>query len=139
MPYVLRELAPFFAKRPNVYWLVAGSRGKEPTAWERDAKEIFGERFRAIVGVPFERMPELYGVADLAVCGSLGETFGFAYVETLLSGLPFVMHDYEVTQWMTEGLPPQLASVSRVDMRAAAALTQCGRSVVRSARQHRRA
>ena len=120
-PYVLRELAPF-AKDPNVYWVVAGSRGKEPAAWERQAKELFGERFRPLVGAPLERTPDLYGVADLAVCGSLSETAGLVHEETALSGLPFVMHDSEMTQWMTEGLPPKLTSVSRVDMRAAGAL-----------------
>lgn len=121
-PYVLREIAPLAAD-PNVYWVVAGSRGNEPTAWEREAQEIFGERFRPLVGVSFERMPDLYGLADLAVCGSLAETFGLVYAETQLSGLPFVMHDYEVTRWMTAGLPAELEGVSRVNMKAPGALS----------------
>jgi len=120
-PYVLREIKPLAAD-PSVYWLVAGSRGAEPTAWEREARAIFGDRFRPLVGVSFERMPDLYGVADLAVCGSLAETFGLVYAETQLSGLPFVMHDYEVTRWMTAGLPAELESASRVDMKKPEAL-----------------
>lgn len=122
-PRVLRELAPF-AKDPNIYWVTAGSRGKESTAWERQAKELFGERFRPIVGVLPERMPDLYGVADLAVCGSLGERPGMVYAETLLAGLPFVVHDSEITRWMAGDLPGQLAGVSRVDMQACGALNE---------------
>jgi glycosyltransferase involved in cell wall biosynthesis len=135
-PHVLRELAPF-AKDPNIYWLVAGSRGNEPTAWEREAQETFGDRFRPLVDVPFEKMPELYGLADLGVCGSLSETFGLVYAEMQLSGLPFVMHDYEVTRWMTAGLPPALAGASLVDMRAPGALSTAvaqWRTVLRDAK-----
>ena len=119
--YVLRELSPL-AKDPNVYWVVAGSRGKDATAWEREARKIFGERFRPLVDVPFDKMPNLYGLADLAVCGSLSETFGLVYAETQLSGLPFVMHDYDVTRWMTAGLSAELASTCLVNMRTPGAL-----------------
>lgn len=121
-PFVLNEITPL-AKDASVYWVVAGSRGKEPTVWERQARDIFGERFRPLVGVPFEKMPDLYGLADLAVCGSLAETFGLVYAETQLSGLPFVMHDYEVTRWITAGLPSELAGASLVNMQTPGALS----------------
>jgi glycosyltransferase involved in cell wall biosynthesis len=121
-PFVLSEITTL-AKDANVYWVVAGARGKEPTAWEQQARDIFGDRFRPLVGVQFEKMPDLYGLADLAVCGSLAETFGIVYAETQLSGLPFVMHDYEVTRWMTAGLPSELAGTSLVNMQAPGALS----------------
>lgn len=121
-PFVLSEIT-FLAKDPNIYWVVAGSRGKEPTVWERQAQEIFGERFRPLLSLPFDKMPDLYGLADLAVCGSLSETLGLVYAQTQLSGLPFVMHDYEVTRWMTAGLPSELAGASLVNMRAPGALS----------------
>lgn len=121
-PYVLRELAPL-AQDEDVHWVVAGSRGKEITAWEQQAREIFGHRFCPLVDVPFESMPDVYGLADLAVCGSLSETFGLVYVETQLSGLPFVMHDYEGTRWITAGLPAELAGPSLVNMQAPGALS----------------
>ena len=121
-PFVLGELTSL-ASDPRVYWVVAGSRGKESTVWERQAKDIFGERFRPFVGVPFEKMPDFYGLADLAVCGSLSETFGLVYAETQLSGLPFVMHDYDVTRWMTAGLPQELAGASLVNMRTPGTLS----------------
>jgi len=121
-PFVLGEMTSL-AKEPHIYWVVAGSRGKEPTVWERQAREIFGERFRPLVDVPFDKMPDLYGLADLAVCGSLSETFGLVYAETQLSGLPFVMHDYDVTRWITAGLPPELTDASLVDMKAPGALS----------------
>ena len=122
-PYVFRELAPL-AKDQRIHWVVAGARGKETTAWEREARAAFSERFHPLVDVPFDKMPELYGLADLSVCGSLSETFGLVYAETQLSGLPFVMHNYEVTQWMTAGLPAELCGISLVDMRAPGALAK---------------
>jgi len=121
-PFVLSEIAPV-AGDPNIYWVVAGSRGKEPTEWEKRAREIFGERFQPLAGVPFDKMPDLYGLADLAVCGSLSETFGSVCAETQLCGLPFVMNDCEMTRWMTAGLPPELAGASLVDMKAPGALS----------------
>ncbi|HTW24291.1 MAG TPA: glycosyltransferase [Candidatus Baltobacteraceae bacterium] len=120
-PYAQRELASL-AKHPEIYWLVAGSRGKKQTEWECRAKEAFGGRFRPLVGVLPEKMPDLYGVADLVVGAGLTDPFGTAHAETLLSGLPFVLHESEVTQWTTAELPSQLAGVSRVDMRAPGAL-----------------
>lgn len=121
-PFVLCEMT-LLAKDLNIYWVVAGSRGKEPAAWERQAREIFGERFRPLVDIPFDRMPDLHGLADLAVCGRSSETFGLLHAETQLSGLPFVMHDCEVTRWMTAGLPPELAGASLVNMQAPGALS----------------
>ncbi len=115
-PYLARELAPL-ASDENFYWIVAGSRGPEPAAWEKEAHALFGSRFIPRIGVPFERMPDVYALADLSLCGSLDETFGLCYLESHFAGLPCLMHDYRVTRWITEGLPSELASVSRFDMR----------------------
>lgn len=138
-PYLVRELAPL-ASDQNFYWIVAGSRGPEPTEWEKEAHSLFGERFIPRIGVPFERMPDVYALADLSLCGSLDETFGLCYLESQFAGLPCLMHDYRVTRWITETLPSELASVSRLDMRGegnALAAVEQWRALL--ANSHRRA
>jgi len=115
-PYLVNDLAPL-AKDEDFYWVVAGARGKEPAAWEKQARSLFGPRFIPLMDVPFEQMPDVYGLADLALHGTLNETFGLCYLESQLAGLPSVMHDYHVTQWLTTGLPEELATISRVNMR----------------------
>ncbi len=115
-PYLVNELAAL-AKDENFYWVVAGARGKEPAAWEKQARSLFGPRFVPLMDVPFEQMPDVYGLADLALHGTLNETFGLCYVESQLASLPCVMHDYHVTQWLTTGLPEELVPISRVNMR----------------------
>jgi glycosyltransferase involved in cell wall biosynthesis len=115
-PYLVQELAPL-AGDEKFYWIAAGARGPEPPAWEKEARALFGRRFISQVGVPFERMPDVYALGDLSLCGSLDETFGLCYLESHFAGLPCLMHDYMVTRWITEDLPSELASISRIDMR----------------------
>ncbi len=114
-PHLVRDLAPL-AQDESFYWVVAGSRGSQPAAWEEQARGMLGSRFVPLCDVPFERMPEVYGAADLFLCASLNETFGLAYIEAQLAGLPCVMHDYHVTQWIMTGWPAELTPISLVNM-----------------------
>jgi glycosyltransferase involved in cell wall biosynthesis len=116
LPYLAEEFAAF-KNDPDFYWAVAGTRGEEPATWEARAKENLGNRFKPLVNVPFDQMPGVYGMADLAVSSAWNETFGLCYVEPQLCGVPLVAHDCGVSRWVTAGLPDELVPFSRLDMR----------------------
>ena len=125
--YTLREILSLPAVK-RIWWVVAGSRGPEPCAWEQEARKRLGARFVPLTNVPFEKMPQLYGMADLFVLASLRETFGLVYIEAQAAGLPVVIHDCEVTRHLCRGLLEGHRAISLVNMEqkgaAAAAISQ---------------
>jgi glycosyltransferase involved in cell wall biosynthesis/GT2 family glycosyltransferase len=124
--YVLGEISKLPTK--NIWWIVAGSRGREPAAWENEARRMLGSRFIPITDVPFEKMTRLYGAADLFTSASLNETFGLVYLEAQMAGLPAVVHDTPITRHLFAQLPDALKAASLIDMRrpgaAAAAISR---------------
>lgn len=117
--YILDEIQKL--GREDVWWVVAGSRGPEPAAWEADARRALGGRFVPLTDVPFERMPRVYAAADLCASASLYETFGLVYLEAQMAGLPIVAHDTAVTRHLFAQLPEKLRAYSLADMRTARA------------------
>ena len=124
--YVLAEIEQI--AHSKVWWIVAGSRGRGASSWERQARRVLGSRFVALTDVPFDRMPSIYSAADLFVSASLYETFGLVYLEAQLAGLPVVAHDTPITRHLFAQLPDKLKTGSLVDMRrpgaAAAAMSR---------------
>jgi len=114
--HLLREIESL-PEPQNVWWAVAGSRGPAPTAWEQRARDVLGPRFIPLANVPFERMPQIYGMADLFALASMEETFGLVYLEAQIAGLPAVVHDSAISRHLCSGLSPELRRVSLVDMR----------------------
>ena len=110
------ELMP---ARDRVWWVAAGSRGPAETEWEHKAREAFGERFLPLPNLPFERMPQIYGIADLFALASIDETFGLVYLEAQIAGLPAVIHESPVSRHLCGGLAPEFRAISLVDMRRA--------------------
>jgi glycosyltransferase involved in cell wall biosynthesis/GT2 family glycosyltransferase len=113
--YVLAEIQKL--AHQNIWWIVAGSRGSAPSAWEDEARRALGSRFVALTDVPFDRMPRIYTAADLFVSASLYETFGLVYLEAQLAGLPAVAHDTPITRHLFAQLPDKFKAASLVDMR----------------------
>ena len=100
--YVLREFAAVRRKRPDlpVWLIIAGG-------WEQDTDELIrygerclGDRVRFLVRFPRASMPELYRAADLFVLGSLKEMMPIALLEATSSGLPSLVNQHPVMQWM---------------------------------------
>ncbi len=63
------------------------------------AKHQLGSRLR-ITHVATERVPELYGLADVLAHASLTESFGLSLVEAGCAGLPVVAHDSPHFEWL---------------------------------------
>ncbi len=114
--HLLREIESL-AARKKVCWAVAGSRGPALTQWEQQARDALGERFVPLPNVPFKRMPRIYGMADLFALASTDETFGLAYLEAQIAGLPTVIHDNRISRHICSGLAPELRRNSLADMR----------------------
>lgn len=118
--HLLRELESIQA-REQVWWVVAGSRGPAATEWEQAARESFGARFLPLPNLPFERMPQIYGIADLFALASVDETFGLVYLEAQVAGLPAVIHASPISRHICGALAPEFRKISLVDMRRAGA------------------
>lgn len=114
--HLLREIKSV-PDRQNVWWAVAGSHGPNSTAWEEEAREALGPQFVPLANVPFERMPRIYGMADLFALASLDETFGLVYLEAQIAGLPTVIHDGVISRHLCGALPDELRKPSLVNMR----------------------
>ena len=134
--HVLAEIQRLADER--VWWIVAGSRGPAPAAWEEEARRALGVRFVPLTDVPFDRMPRIYASADLFVSASLYETFGLVYLEAQMAGLPVVAHDTVVTRHLFHRLPEKFTPASLIDM-PSSGRSCCGNiSLEGNARESRR-
>lgn len=81
------------AKLDDVSLLLVGGGGDLKEKLRDEGKRLLGERFK-LISVPFEKMPEVYRVADIFTLPSASsESFGNVLVEAMASGLPVVATD----------------------------------------------
>jgi len=99
---VLREIATLRQQRPDLpVWLViAGGWEQETDELVREGERLLGDRVRFLIRFPRQRIPDLYRSADVFVLGSLKEMMPIALLEATASGLPCVVHEHPVMQWM---------------------------------------
>jgi 1,2-diacylglycerol 3-alpha-glucosyltransferase len=100
--YVLREFAELRRCRPELpAWLVIAGGWEQDTDELRSAgKRLLGERVKFLIRFPRARIADLYRAADLFVLGSLKEMMPIALLEATASGLPCVVNQHAVMQWM---------------------------------------
>jgi glycosyltransferase involved in cell wall biosynthesis len=109
LDYVIKEVS----RLGNGVWLVAaGQETNETRDLEALATRMLGTRWR-FYAWPHERLPLLYGMADVFVLGSLTEAFGLVTVEALLTGLPVIVHHSPSNIWITSGTPAHLIDLAR--------------------------
>ncbi len=108
----------------TVWLLVAGQRTDDTPLLEGVAERLLPGRWR-FVSWPIERVPFLYGAADVFVLASVTEAFGLVTVEALLSDLPVIIHNGPVYSWIANG-----PSAHLIDMSAKGALEQRLREVL---------
>jgi glycosyltransferase involved in cell wall biosynthesis len=100
--FLIEEFARLRRAQPElpIWFLFAGGRERDTDALISQGKKLLGDRVRFIVSYPHARMPELLRAADLLVHGSLMEMMPMALLEALASGLPCLVHEHPVMQWM---------------------------------------
>ena len=111
--HILQELS---AMSDSVWFLAAGQRTDETESLEFEANRLLPSRWK-FVSWPHEQIPNLFGASDVFVLSSLIEGFGLSIVEAMLSGLPVVLHDTPLFQWVAKG-----PAVWHVDMSASGEL-----------------
>jgi glycosyltransferase involved in cell wall biosynthesis len=97
--YVIKEVAK---AQDHIWFLAAGERSEETCFIEEEAKRFLPGRW-CFVSWPHDRIRLLYAAADVFVLASLSEGFGLVIVEALLSGLPVIIHNGPVFQWIAQG------------------------------------
>jgi 1,2-diacylglycerol 3-alpha-glucosyltransferase len=119
--YLIRELS---ALRTDAWLLAAGQFIDETPSLAREARHLLNGRC-CFVSWPAEKVPLLYGAADIFVLSSLVEAFGRVTVEAFLTGLPVVIHNGPVFRWVAEG-----TAAHTIDMSVEGELTRTLRSVL---------
>ncbi len=82
-------------------WLViAGGWEPQTDGVIAEAEQLLGDRVRFLVRFPRPRMANLYRTADVFTLGSLKEMMPIALLEATASGLPCIVNQHPVMQWM---------------------------------------
>jgi 1,2-diacylglycerol 3-alpha-glucosyltransferase len=100
--HLVEEFAALRSRRPDLpLWLVvAGGKDAESEELVTWGKGLLLDRVRFLIGYPRVRMPELYRSANLFAFCSLREMMPMALVEATASGLPCIVHDHPIMQWI---------------------------------------
>ena len=100
--YLASEFRILLDRNPDLpAWLVvAGGWESETEQVIAEAKHLLGDKVRFLVRFPRTRMADLYRAADVFTLGSLKEMMPIALLEALASGLPCVVNQHPVMQWM---------------------------------------
>ncbi|MEX2027011.1 MAG: glycosyltransferase family 4 protein [Pirellulaceae bacterium] len=100
--YLIHEFAALRSQHPElpVWLMIAGGWESDTDGLMAMGKELLADRVRFLVRFPRARMPELYRSADLFVLTSLKEMMPIALLEATASGLPCVVHEHPILQWM---------------------------------------
>ena len=106
--HLIREVSMI---NDTIWLLAAGQRTAETPLLEEEAERLLPSRYR-FVSWPHERVPLLYASADIFVLASLTEGFGLVIVEAILSGLPVVIHNGPVFQWIAQGTSARLINMA---------------------------
>ena len=94
--YLLREMA---ALKYAAWFVAAGQVTDETLSLEREANCLLPGRFRFLTW-PHDKMPLLYGTADIFALASLSEGFGMVTIEAMASGLPVIIHNGPEFRWI---------------------------------------
>jgi glycosyltransferase involved in cell wall biosynthesis len=100
--YLTAEFHQLIDRYPELTARLVVAGGWEPQTDEvvGQARQLLGDRVRFLIRFPRERMAELYRAADIFTLGSLKEMMPIALLEATASGLPCVVNEHPVMQWM---------------------------------------
>ncbi len=93
--------------RRDLHLALAGSGPLLPRIKEQACGTQTGDRIHFLGEVPFETLPDVYAAADIKVISSDYESFCFAAIEAMASGLPIITTDCGWTPGLIgDTLPP---------------------------------
>jgi 1,2-diacylglycerol 3-alpha-glucosyltransferase len=100
--YVVSEFAALRDACPEIpiYLVLAGGWAPDTDELVAEGTKRLGDRVRFLVRFPRNRMAELYRAADMFLLGSLKEMMPIALLEATASGLPCIVNQHPVMQWM---------------------------------------
>ena len=100
--YLAKEFRTLLDRHADLpAWLVvAGGWESQTDEVIAEARHLLGDRVRFLVRFPRLRMAELYRAADIFTLGSLKEMMPIALLEASSSGLPCIVNQHPVMQWM---------------------------------------
>lgn len=96
---LLNAFAQFLRGWPRARLVLAGSGPLESDVRTQCAALKLGEHVMFLGEVPFAQLPDMYAACDLSVIPSFYESFCFAALEAMASGLPLAVTD---TDWVPE-------------------------------------
>ena len=82
------------------FLLIAGARTSETAELIALAESLIPGRYKIVTDCARSQMPDLYRVMDVFVLTSLFEMMPIALLEALASGLPCVVNQHPVLEWM---------------------------------------
>ena len=107
MDVLIREFGLFeaeFRKTGQTAQLViAGAKEDETEQIIALGKSLLGDKVTFLIGVPREKIPDLYRTADVFALASLHEMMPIAVLEALASGLPVALNRTPTLCWMAGG------------------------------------
>ena len=104
---LLRAFKRVVEEEPNVILQLAGSGPLRGRVEELARSLGVAKQVRFLGEVPYEQLPAIYAAADLKVISSEYESFCFAAIEAMASGLPVVTTDCGwVPKLIGDALPP---------------------------------
>jgi 1,2-diacylglycerol 3-alpha-glucosyltransferase len=106
--YLIREISKM---EESIWLLAAGQRTDETQSLEKEAAHLLPGRW-SFVSWPYGKVHLLYGAADVFVLASLTEAFGLVTVESMLSGLPTIIHQNAVNRWIADGTSVRLINMA---------------------------
>lgn len=100
--YLIDEFASLRKTSPTLpAWLViAGGWEHDTDALVEEGRSRLGDRVRFLVRFPRARMADLYRTGDIFTLCSLKEMMPIALLEALASGLPCLVNQHPVVEWM---------------------------------------
>lgn len=100
--YLLKEFARLRELSPDlpVWLIIAGGWDEDAEGLISEGKALLGDRVHFLVRFPRERMPDLYRASDIFVLCSLMEMLGIVLLEASASGIPCLVHNYPVLEWV---------------------------------------
>ena len=84
----------------NRFLLIAGAKTVETAELTALAESLLPGRYKILTNCSRDQMPDLYRAMDVFVLASLFEMMPIALLEALASGLPCLVNQHPVLEWM---------------------------------------